>query len=268
MGSLGTITAGQGWGGNSTGFDEEVPQAYEQASDALNLGSSNLVGTFMDNGGLTWAIPSFDLGGASATLVLGYSPNGDDAATNNGAVGTRSGTWGAGYDVGLTINTDLGLKVGVYGAERENTKPVAAGSDQVRDEFNGVWYATYAAGPVSIGYSHSYIDYGVTGSAEAATTTKAVRTAAGIFEETQMSIAFNVNDNVSISYTDADDEYNAQDNASTAVASVSQDTQAIQIAYSMGGMSIKAFQMEVSNPSYDSDAAQVDQTEISIGLAF
>ena len=34
----------------------------------------------MDNGGLTWAVPSFDLGGASASLVLGYTPNGDDAA--------------------------------------------------------------------------------------------------------------------------------------------------------------------------------------------
>jgi outer membrane protein OmpU len=33
MGSLGTITVGQGWGGNSTGFDEEVPQAYEQISE-------------------------------------------------------------------------------------------------------------------------------------------------------------------------------------------------------------------------------------------
>ena len=38
MGSLGTITAGQGWGGNSGGFDEEVPQAYEQTSDISNDG--------------------------------------------------------------------------------------------------------------------------------------------------------------------------------------------------------------------------------------
>jgi len=273
MGSLGTITAGQGWGGNSTGFDEEVPQAYEQTSDITNAGSSNSVGTFTDNGGLTWALPTFELGGASASLVLGYSPNGDDAATSNGGTGAattglRTGNWGGATDAGLTISTDMGLTLGFYGAERENATPVAAGADKVRDEFNGVWYATYAMGPVSVGYSSSYLDSGVTGSAEAITTAKVLRTAAGIFEETQMSIAFNVNDNVSISYTDSEDEYDSQDNASTAVADVSQDTEALQISYSMGGMSISAFQMEVSNPGYDSDAAKREQTEINIGLAF
>ena len=271
MGSLGTITAGQAWGGNSSGFDEEVPQAYEQTSDLTALGSSNLVGSFMDNGGLTWALPSFDLGGASASLVLGWSPNADDAATNNGGVGTRvdsAGVWGDGMDAGLTIASDMGVTVGVYAAQREQNSPVAAGGDANQDAFNGVWYAKYSAGPVSVGYSHSYLDSGVTGSAETATSTKAIRTAAGIFEETQMSISFNINDNVSISYTDSDDEYNAQDNASTAVANVSEETEAIQIAYSMGGMSIKAFQMELSNPDYDSNATKVTQTEIALGLAF
>jgi len=268
MGSMGTITAGQGWGGNSTGFDEEVPQAYEQVSDLSAAGSNNSVGTFMDNGGITWAVPSFDLGGASASLVLGYSPNGDDVGTNNGAVGARSGNWGQGYDAGLTISTDMGLTVGIYGATRENTTPVASTADDVADEFNGAWYVKYAMGPVTVGYSNSYLDSGVTGSAEATTTAKTIRTAAGNFEETQMSIAFNVNDNLSISYTDSEDEYDAQDNASTAVADVSQDSEAIQMSYSMGGMSIKAYQMERTNPGYDGDAATHSASEISIGLAF
>jgi outer membrane protein OmpU len=271
MGSLGTITAGQGWGGNSTGFDEEVPQAYEQISDLTALGSSNLVGSYMDNGGLTWAVPSFDLGGATASVVLGFSPNGDDVGTNNGAVGTRSGNWGAGYDGGLTVSTDMGLTVGVYASTRENSTPVAAGSDAVRDEFNGVWYAKYSAGPVSVGISQSYLDYGAgTAAVEAATAAKAVRTAGGIFEERQISIAFNVNDNVSISWTDAQDTYDAQSNVAggTEIADVDQDSEALQISYSMGGMSIKAYQMERTNPAYDSDATKHSATEISVGLAF
>jgi len=268
MGSLGTITAGQGWGGNSTGFDEEVPQAYEQVSDLSAAGSSNSVGTFMDNGGLTWAVPSFDLGGASASLVLGWSPNADDAATNNGGVGTRSASWGDGFDAGITIATDMGLTVGAYAATRENNTPVAAGADAVRDEFNGVWYAKYSAGPVSVGYSQSHLDANMAAASTAATAAKVIRTAGGFFEETQMSIAFNVNDNVSISYTDATDTYNAQDHASTAIANVDQDSEALQVSYSMGGMSIKAYQMERSNPGYDSDATKHTASEISIGLAF
>jgi len=268
MGSMGTITVGEGWGGNGASFDEEVPQAYEQASDVHGGGSSNAMGSNMGNGGLTWAVPSFDLGGASASLVLGWSPNADNASTNDGGVGTRAGSKGDGFDAGLTISTDMGITIGAYVMEIENNTPVPSGTDAVEDEFNGTYYIKYSAGPVSIGFQQSYLNAGGTGGGEATTAAKVVRTAGGIFEETQMSIAFNVNDNVSISYTDASDTYDAQDNAATAIADVDMDTEALQISYSMGGMSINAYQMETSNPGYDSDATKHTGSEISIGLAF
>ena len=50
-----------------------------------------------------------------------------------------------------------------------------------------------------------------------------------------------------------------RDNAATAVADVSQSTDAIQIAYSMGAMSVKAYQMETKNPGYDNDAAEIER---------
>jgi len=263
MGSLGTITAVQGFGGVSSGYDEEVPQAYEQTSD-VQQNSSNLVGSWMDNGGLKWAVPSFDLGGGSVSLGLGYSPDADDAATNNGGVGTKAGTWGSGMDAGITVALDNGLTVGAYGATRENEKPVKAGQDAVQDDFSGVWFAKYTAGPVSIGYSSSYYDSGVAGGGEALTAAKVVGTAGGIFEAEQMSIAFNVNDNFSVSYTDSEDTYDGQGT----IADVTQNTDALQLAYSMGGMSIKAYKMQSNNPGYDSDAKDVNATEVSLGLAF
>ena len=266
MGSLGTITAGQGFGGNSTKYDEEVPQAYEQTSDRQQ-NSANQVGNWMDNGGLTWTPPAMDLGGLTVQAHLGFSPDADDVATNNGSVGTKSGTWGAGYDAGLTISTDMGLTLGVYGATRENESPV---SDGHRDEFNGSWYAKYTMGSVSVGYSEAYYDSGIDGTATAATTAKAIGTSDGIFENAQMSIAFNVNDNLSISYTESEDTYDDQSNSSsgTEVADVDQETEALQAAYSMGGMTIKAFQMESSNPGWDSDATKNTYSEVSIGLSF
>jgi len=109
------------------------------------------------------------------------------------------------------------------------------------------------------------VDAGRAAVSTAATAAKVVRTAGGIFEETQMSIAFNVNDNVSISYTDSSDTYDAQ---SEDDADVSMDTEMVQISYSMGGMSISAFQVDVKNPTYDSNATTHSATEISIGLAF
>ena len=174
---------------------------------------------------------------------------------------------GSGQEAGITISYDA-LKVGVYGAERENTGSPAAGADSVRDEFNGVWYAKYNFGPVSIGYSESYVDSGVSQASVVATDSpKTLRTSAGIFEGNQIGIAFNVNDNLSISYTESQETYDAQDDASTAIDDVDMEIDAIQVAYSMGGMSIKAYQMEVENPAFDEDAGDSKVTEIALGLA-
>jgi len=270
MGSLGTITAGAYFGGNSSSYDEEVPQAYEQTSDRQQ-NSANQVGNWMDNGGLTWKPPALDLGSASVQAHVGFSPDADDAHTNNGSVGTKSGTWGAGTDFGLTVTGLVeGLTIGGYVAERDNENPLTGAGTPAHDEFNGTWYAKYTMGSVSVGYSEAYYDSGLHGVATAAATAKAIGTSAGVFENTQMSIAFNVNDNLSISYTESEDTYNAQasNTSGQTIADVTQETEALQAAYSMGGMTIKAFQMEASNPGWDSDATKNTFSEISIGLSF
>ena len=123
-------------------------------------------------------------------------------------------------------------------------------------------------GPVSVGYSEFYVDAGVSGSAVATTSPKTLRTSHGFTEGHQIGIAFNVNENFSLSYTESEETYDAQDDASTAVADVDQEIDAIQVAYSMGGMSIKAYQMDVTNPAFDEDADDSKVTEIALGLAF
>ena len=121
----------------------------------------------MDNNHITYTSPTFDLGGASITFDLGYASDANDTETGDGGV-PGEGTYGTGQEAGVTISYDA-LKIGVYGAERENKTQTAAGVDAVRDEFNGVWYAKYSFGPVSIGYSEFYIDSGVSGTAVATT---------------------------------------------------------------------------------------------------
>jgi len=267
MGSLGTITAGTDFGGASYKYDEEVPQAYEQTSDAQQ-NTANLVGDQMDSGSLVYASPSFDIGGASISFDAEYSPNASDAGANDGGQATYSETFRKGYGLGATIKY-AGLQAGAYGNERENVTPITAGTNAVQDAFEGVWYAKYSFGPVSIGYSESYLDSGLASAGTTAiTTAKAARTATGIFSSESMSVAFNVNENLSLSYTSTEDTYDDQDNAATAIADVTQDSTAIQIAYSMGAMSLKAYQMETKNPGYDSDEATENVTEIALGLAF
>jgi len=267
--SLGSFSMGTSTGSASYMYDEEVPTAYEQVSDSLT-NSANQIGNFMDNNYVLYTPPALDFAGATVQAHVGYSPQASDAGAGDGGTATYSTTYGSGKEAGVTITYDA-LKLGFYGAERKNTTPTAAGVDSKSDEFNGVWYVTYSAGPVSIGYSESYMDAGLTGSAEATTSAKVERTAAGLFEGEQMSIAFNVNDNLSISYTTGDDTYDSQDDAKTAATTdddVTESIDAIQIAYSMGGMSIKAYNMETTNPGQDDDAADTSVTEIALGFAF
>jgi len=267
--SFGSFLMGHHSGAAHYKYDEEVPQAYEQISDISGLVTTNKVGDFMDNNHITYTSPTFDFGGASITLDVGYAFDANDIETSDGGVAHKvHKTYGTGQEAGITISYDA-LKVGVYGAERENTTPSAAGADANRDEFNGVWYAKYNFGPVSIGYSESYVDSGVSQASVVATDSpKTLRTSAGIIEGNQIGIAFNVNDNLSISYTESTETYDAQDDASTAIDDVDMEVDAIQIAYSMGGMSIKAYQMDVTNPNFDEDATDAGKTDIALGLAF
>ena len=127
----------------------------------------------------------------------------------------------------------------------------------------------YNFGPVSVGYSEFYVDAGVSQSAVVTTgAAKTLRTSAGFTEGDQIGIAFNVNENLSLSYTESVETYDAQDDASTSIADVTQEIDAIQFAYSMGGMSIKAYQMDVTNPGFDENADDSKVTEIALGLAF
>ena len=267
MGSMGTITFGSHTGGASYMYDEETPQVYEQTSDAQQ-NSANIVGNQLDSNAFMYAAPAMEIAGATVNMQIEYSPHANDATNNDGSAGSYTEGTGNGYGAGITVAYDA-LKVGVYAAEIENTTP-DAGDDQ-RDSFEGVWYAKYSMGPVSIGYSESYLENGTAdtnNTAEAATAAKTVRTATGIFESNSISIAFNVNDNLSVSYTETSDTYDAQSDKATNILDVDQETEALQVAYSMGGMSIKAYNMETTNPGYQQDASKQSISEIALGLAF
>ena len=268
MGSLGSIAVGSATSING-GYDEAYPTAYEEASDGDTAGTNSMdsMGAFAGNG-LVYKAPAIEIGGASIAIGAEYTTQGDGTHATNGGDKARTPATGKAMGLGATITTDMGLTVGAYGAEMANDTPIVAGTDRVRDRFDGTWFATYAMGPVSIGYQTSYVDAGVTGSAEATNTSKTVGTSAGIFEGTAISLAFNVNDDLSISYTDVEDTYNAQDNASTAVSDVTQGIESVQIAYSMGSMSLKAYQTETTNPNFNQGADARTVTEIALGIAF
>ena len=87
------------------------------------------------------------------------------------------------------------------------------------------------------------------------------------------SIAFNVNDDLSISYSEMTSTHDTRGHVSTAgsvaqEADVDEKHESLQAAYSMGAMSVKAYTTEITNPFHDEDAATITKNEIALGLSF
>ena len=87
-----------------------------------------------------------------------------------------------------------------------------------------------------------------------------------------MSIAFNVNENLSLSWGELEETYDAQSAAvpasGSAVADVEMSSTSIQFAYTMGSMSIKGYQTDTDNPGWDSNAKSDEVTELAVNFAF
>jgi len=270
MGDMGTVGVSKAGGFNVNGaYDETYPRAYEENSDAGGQSSLNSVGNWADDNAIIYKAPAIDLMGATINVGVEYSLQAGTATSSDGVGAARSDTYGKGTGLGVTA-TYAGLTLGAYGAERDNKNQAVV--DDVQDEFNGSMFVNYNFGPVSVGYQQTYFDAGVTHSTNDLTTTevKTVGTSGGIFEGEAMSIAFNVNDNLSISYSEVEDTYDAQSNdkSGTETEDVTMKTESLQVAYSMGSMSVKAYSTETSNPNFDSDADKLNVNEIALGLAF
>ena len=85
-----------------------------------------------------------------------------------------------------------------------------------------------------------------------------------------MSVAFNVNENLSLSWGELEETYDASSNVAsgTEIADVEMSSTSIQFAYTMGSMSIKGYQTDTDNPGWDSNAKSDEVTELAVNFAF
>merc|ERR1711918_24149 len=100
----------------------------------------------------------------------------------------------------------------------------------VQDPESGAYYATYASGPFSIGYSKAHLAP-IVGNLTAASTVETVEH----YEQTNMSLAYAATEDLSISYEREQSEANYVLNTT---ADVEQESTAVQVAYSMGGATL------------------------------
>ena len=117
----------------------------------------------------------------------------------------------------------------VHGAERENiTGGQAATGQQLSDEFNGAWYVKYSMGLhqlvtqrriQTVVYLKLFL--------QRRQLRKSRENSWWYLYGEQMSIAFNVNDNMSISYTTSEETYDTQEDAKTVVTTDDDVTESI-----------------------------------------
>ena len=268
MGGMGTITIGNGLGNVGGGFDAVTPFAYEENHDGMATTTAiDSVGSLSDGNSVMYTAPTLDLGGATVNITAGYTPEAGDAVTGEGAVSAQSSTFGSATTLGVKVGV-AGLTAGIFGEEVEGETSTVDGATRRGDAMSATWFAHYSFGPVSVGYQKAGLDHGLNAAATDATTAKTIAAAGGFFESQMMSIAFNVNENLTVSYGELTETYNAQNNASTAIANVDMESDSIQFAYTMGSMSIKGYQTETDNPGWDSNADSNTETEIAVNFAF
>ena len=269
MGGMGTITIGGGLGNVGGGFDAVTPFAYEENHDGMATTTAiDSMGSLSDGNSILYAAPALEVGGATINITAGYTPEAGDAVTGEGAVSAQSANYGSARTLGVKVGV-AGLTAGMFGEEvDDDTGQAVSGQSRRDDAMSATWFANYSFGPVSVGYQKAGLDHGINAAATAATSAKTISTAGGFFESEMMSIAFNVNENLSISYGELTETYNAQSHQTTEIANVDMESDSIQFAYTMGSMSIKGYQTETDNPGWDSNANSNTETEIAVNFAF
>ena len=238
MGSLGTITVDGGTGADiGNALDNVVPTAFEEADAGMATGLVDSGGVISNHGSIKYALPKF----SGAKLYVGYNPRNGSAAAADGATGGEVGGGGRAYEFGVDFSPEMvpGLRVGgVFGTCND----CVAGSTDLDEE---TWFATYAYGPLSVGYQTADEDEGTTS-----------------YDTDVYGVSFNVNDALSVSY-----QYGETDGYSGGVTA---EFEGVSAAYNIGPMAIKFTHNEGKNINGITSGVNQDDTnrELNLSMSF
>ena len=236
MGDMGSLSfSDQDAGAGLAGLDDMTPSAYEEVWDGVSSSTNGF--TFAEMGTGRGFGYSNTVGGA--TISAGWSDNlTGDNNSDGGVLGTASSSSSSSVAVVYPVG-DSGLTV--YGGVGSEGQPDGKELDHTTIG------AKYAFGPITVGYQVNDED----DSDSTSTTTD---------KETQiLGISFAVNENLSVSYGKMDTDKSG--------SATDQETDGVSIGYSMGGMTISAYQNEVENLAH-SAGQTLEKTEILLTFAF
>jgi len=235
MGSLGTIIVDQGTGADyGSALDNVVPVAFEEADAGMDTGMRLSGGAITPHGSITYKMPAFSglqLGGS-------YNPRSNGGAVADGGTSGSASTGKAGWEFAADWSPEMvpGLRVGYVNGECEDCK---AGGKDLDEE---TYFATYAYGPLSIGYQVADIDDGT-----------------NTYDTDVYGVSFNVNDALSVSY-----QYGETDGSGASYTTA--EFEGISAAYNIGPMAIKFTDNSAKNMNGTTN--DDDQRELNLSMSF
>jgi len=254
MGGLGKLDLNQGNSANGIdAFDDKMPTAWEEPW-GMGLGTGvqlvRGVGTSSNMQYTTPTILGITITGAVAPDV--GSADVSDKASSGAVAGD---TTGAGYDATININPSFGTEL----LSGLNLFVGAHYTDQMElnNRYEGVGGITLDLGPLSLGYAQSGISTGA----------ELTNTDHDWYKNHMYGVAFNINDNLSISY--GKHESRTGFVTPNAKESVDMVMSSYQIAYTVGGASIRLAKATVDNAAYQTTTTYDKEAKVlSVSLAF
>ena len=248
MGDIGTISLDQGSGSGLSTIDDKTPTAAEEIWDGLDTTTSGRVGAVGSSGVINY-VNSFAGVSLNAAMRKGASgANADGASSGEGS--------GSGWDFALTTDGEMlgvdGLAIGAGYGEVENSQTALATGGGDGDHTGMTGFVNYSIGPVTLGYQMSSEDNMVTTTGATAADQEAKR----------WGIAFNINENLSVSYGEAETEFQ-----NAGATNVTEDVEGVAIAYTMGSVKIAGNRNEGSNMG-GTTGSNDEMTEIAVSFAF
>jgi outer membrane protein OmpU len=240
--SMGDFRISQGVSGSGIcRMDDVTPNVWEEAyATGLSTGINNVAGA-SGASNIEWT-PNMMPDGMTLRAV--YAPG-----TGSGASDKSTGAGsGKGYDLTLEMTDAItGMSGLTVYAGMSNVDSNTVDDDGDRDE--KTLAVTYAVGGFTLGYQWSEEDLGISANEQQ-------------YENNGYGITFAINDDLSVGY-------NHWESKQTSTTNVTAKATSYQIAYSMGGASIRLAQGKSDNEDYNTGSTyDRDNTVLSVALAF
>jgi outer membrane protein OmpU len=242
--ALGDIRIDQGTSGTGLDrLDDVTPNVWEEAyASGLSTGINTISGS---SGAATIEYtPNMLPDGLTARLA--WAPAGGKNSNDKAYSGYS--TTGSGWDVILSASDAMHGMSGLT-IDAGISEVTSEGDNNDGDREEQTIAVTYAVGGFTLGYQWSEEDLGTSANEQQ-------------YDNEGYGITFAINDDLSIGYNNYESEQ-------TSTTNVTAEADSVQIAYSMGGASIRIMEASATNMDYNTGTAyDRDNTVISVALAF